>query len=79
MARQIIDPTLIPAVAERTCFATPLERLVRHREHVRSPASLELLSEEQALSAPQEVMRVVNWLMTNAAEIVRIAVVVQIL
>ncbi|KAJ3485089.1 hypothetical protein NLI96_g5200 [Meripilus lineatus] len=54
---------------QRTCFATPLERLVRHREHVRSPASLELLSEEQALSAPQEVMRVVNWLMTNAAEI----------
>ena len=55
----------------RTCFATSLDRLVRHPGPVRSQERMELLPEEQTLNAPREVMRLVNWLMSNATDVVR--------
>lgn len=38
---------------------------------VRTLTSLDLLPENQASSAPKEIMRLVNWLMSNATEVVR--------
>ena len=32
-----------------------------------------MLPEEQTLNAPREVMRLVNWLMSNATDVVRAA------
>ncbi|CAL1710188.1 unnamed protein product [Somion occarium] len=55
---------------QRTCFATSLERLVRLSGPARSAeGDSALLPEEDAMNAPQEVMKLVNWLMSNATEI----------
>ncbi|KAL4243376.1 inositol 1,4,5-trisphosphate 5-phosphatase type II family protein [Abortiporus biennis] len=54
---------------QKTCFATPLERLSRLSGPIRSPASLDLLPVDQALNAPREVMRLVNWLMSHAVDV----------
>ncbi|KAH8102042.1 DNase I-like protein [Cristinia sonorae] len=54
----------------RTCFATSLDHLVRLPGPVRSSDDkIELLPEDQALNAPREVMRLVNWLMSHATNI----------
>ncbi|KAI0074264.1 DNase I-like protein [Panus rudis PR-1116 ss-1] len=55
---------------QRTCFAQSLERLTRLPGPVRTlKANEQLLSDEQALNAPREVMRLVNWLMSNATNV----------
>ena len=60
------------AVLERTCFATSIAWLVRLPGSVRALASpSDLLSEERSVNAPREIMRLVNWLMSNATETVR--------
>ncbi|THH32874.1 hypothetical protein EUX98_g1340 [Antrodiella citrinella] len=59
----------ITAQYKRTCFATSLNRLVRLTGPVRSADKMKLLPEEQALNAPREIMRLVNWLMSNATDI----------
>ncbi|KAI0340269.1 DNase I-like protein [Trametopsis cervina] len=53
---------------ERTCFATNLQRLVRMTDPVRSMVKPELVPEDQAATAPKELMRLVGWLMSNAAD-----------
>ena len=56
---------------ERTCFATSLDRLVRLSGPARSlSGSSKQLEEDVTLNAPQEVMRLINWLMGNATEVV---------
>ncbi|KAL1948333.1 hypothetical protein VTO73DRAFT_12408 [Trametes versicolor] len=54
---------------ERTCFATSLAWLVRLPGPVRQLKSpSDLLSEDRGVNAPREIMRLVNWLMSNATE-----------
>ncbi|TCD64994.1 hypothetical protein EIP91_003361 [Steccherinum ochraceum] len=57
----------ITAQYQRTCFATSLDRLVHLSGPVRSSEKLELLPDEKILNAPREVMRLVNWLMSNGS------------
>ena len=58
-------------VAEYTCFANSLSQLTRLPGPIRSIQSTdELLSERAAINAPREVMRLINWLMTNASSVV---------
>jgi len=59
----------ITAQYKRTCFRTSLDRLVRLPGPVRTVDKMELLPEEQALNAPREIMRIVNWLMSNATAV----------
>ncbi|KZT26139.1 DNase I-like protein [Neolentinus lepideus HHB14362 ss-1] len=52
-----------------TCFANKLSDLVKLPGPIRELAEPnKLLPEDQAISAPREVMRIINWLMTYAAE-----------
>ncbi|KAI6126805.1 DNase I-like protein [Pisolithus sp. B1] len=54
-----------------TCFANTLERLVRLPGPIRKLQTPEdLMPSTQALNAPREVIRLINWMMTNASEIV---------
>ncbi|CDO76134.1 hypothetical protein BN946_scf184332.g4 [Trametes cinnabarina] len=55
---------------ERTCYATSLSWLVRLPGPVRELKSpTELLPEERGVNAPREIMRLVNWLMSNATDV----------
>ncbi|TFY62871.1 hypothetical protein EVJ58_g3587 [Rhodofomes roseus] len=59
----------ITAVAkyERTSFANNLSMLARLPGPIRGLKSLnDLLPADHAVTAPREVMRLINWLMTNA-------------
>lgn len=61
----------INSFQERTCFGTSLDRLVRLPGPIRaSDEKVELLPQEQAINAPREIMRIVNWLMSNATDVV---------
>ena len=65
----ISDFALVP-----TCFANELETLVRLPGSIRqlSNQAVSLLSEmKPKTNAPREVIRLINWLMSNAAEEVR--------
>ncbi|KZT05009.1 DNase I-like protein [Laetiporus sulphureus 93-53] len=54
----------------RTCFANDLTWLARLRGPIRALKSVsELLPEDQAKTAPKEVMRLIKWLMSNATEV----------
>ncbi|KAH9903242.1 DNase I-like protein [Cubamyces lactineus] len=55
---------------ERTCFATSISWLVRLPGPVRelkSPGGL--LPEDRGVNAPREIMRLVNWLMSEATDV----------
>ncbi|KAI0088373.1 Endonuclease/exonuclease/phosphatase [Irpex rosettiformis] len=58
----------VSGIWERTCFATSLQRLVRMTAPVRSLKKPQLVSEDQAATAPKELTRLVSWLMNYAAE-----------
>ena len=61
--------------AERTCFATSISWLVRLPGPVRelnSPS--DILSEDRGVNAPREIMRLVNWLMSQATDVVSVSV-----
>jgi phosphatidylinositol-bisphosphatase len=60
--------TLTYGHVEHTCFANSLARLVRLPGPIRAAEGL--VPEENAVNAPREVIRLVNWLMTHAASIV---------
>ncbi|THH21414.1 hypothetical protein EW146_g123 [Bondarzewia mesenterica] len=54
---------------ESTCFGNPLSVLARLPGPIRSLQSAdELLQETQHLNAPREIMRLINWLMSNDVE-----------
>jgi inositol polyphosphate 5-phosphatase INPP5B/F len=73
--KKLIDPCVarasLIARVERTCFATSLQRLVRIPDPVQSLKILQLAPEDQAATAPKELMRLVSWLMNYAADAVR--------
>lgn len=48
-----------------------IPRLVRVPGPVRAFAGQELLPEDQASTAPKEIMRLVSWLMSHGSEVVR--------
>ncbi|KAI8989001.1 DNase I-like protein [Trametes punicea] len=55
---------------ERTCFATSIAWLVRLPGPIRqlkSPA--DILPEDRSVNAPREIMRFINWLMSNALDV----------
>ncbi|KIJ42241.1 hypothetical protein M422DRAFT_780052 [Sphaerobolus stellatus SS14] len=54
---------------KKTCFANSLSRLVRTRGPVRTKGDEPLLPEVNALSAPRELMFLVEWLMTNGLDV----------
>ncbi|KAI0329804.1 DNase I-like protein [Cubamyces sp. BRFM 1775] len=55
---------------ERTCFATSISWLVRLPGPVRELNSPnEILSEDRGVNAPREIMRLVNWLMSQATDV----------
>jgi hypothetical protein len=54
--------------SERTCFANPLSYLTRLSGPIRN--SLELLPENHAVNAPREIIKLIDWLMTNAGDVV---------
>ncbi|OBZ76964.1 Inositol polyphosphate 5-phosphatase OCRL-1 [Grifola frondosa] len=55
---------------QRTCFATSLAWLVRLPGPVRTLKSQDdLLPEGRAINAPREIMKLVNWLMSNATDV----------
>ncbi|KAI6002138.1 DNase I-like protein [Pisolithus albus] len=57
-----------------TCFANTLERLARLPGPIRKLQTPEdLMPSTQAVNAPREIMRLINWMMTNASEIVWIS------
>lgn len=57
---------------EYTCFANSLSQLTRLPGPIRDVAHSDaLLPERLAINAPREVMRLVNWMMTNTVEPVR--------
>lgn len=63
--RNVID------LPEYTCFATSITRLTRLTNSVRVLESPhDYLPDGQAKSAPREVIRLVNWMMTGSARIV---------
>ncbi|KAH9848135.1 DNase I-like protein [Lenzites betulinus] len=54
---------------ERTCFATSMTWLVRLPGPVRELKSpRDLLPEDRGVNAPREIMRLVNWLMSDAMQ-----------
>ncbi len=58
-------------LTEYTCFANKLERLTRLPRPARSLGSPnDLLPESQSRNAPTELMRLINWMMTNPASTV---------
>ena len=77
MSRFPLSPLLmvmrLTTFAERTCFANEISALVRLPGPIRqSIIPIESPSEKARTrtNAPQEVMRLINWLMTNATDIV---------
>ncbi|TFK84297.1 DNase I-like protein [Polyporus arcularius HHB13444] len=59
----------VSAEYERTCFATSMSWLVRLPGPVRELQSPDdVLPEDRSVNAPREIMRLVNWLMSNATE-----------
>ncbi|RPD60669.1 DNase I-like protein [Lentinus tigrinus ALCF2SS1-7] len=61
----------VSADYERTCFTTSLSWLVRLPGPVRELKSPDdVLPEDRGVNAPREIMRLVNWLMSNATETV---------
>ncbi|KAI0357724.1 DNase I-like protein [Trametes cingulata] len=55
---------------ERTCFATSMNWLVRLPGPVRDVKSpTDILPEDRGVNAPREIMRLVNWLMSNATHV----------
>ena len=57
---------LIHVSSEYTCFANKLSRLTRLRGPIRSMGlPSDLLPENNAINAPREIMRLVNWMMSN--------------
>ncbi|KAI0366527.1 DNase I-like protein [Pilatotrama ljubarskyi] len=55
---------------ERTCFATSISWLVRLPGPVREVKSpTDILPEDRGVNAPREIMRLVNWLMSNATHV----------
>lgn len=60
------------AHSEYTCFANTLERLIRLDGPVRKLKSLEdAMPGGQAVNAPREFMRLINWMMTHVSATVR--------
>ncbi|KAH9931574.1 DNase I-like protein [Fomitopsis serialis] len=60
----------VVAKYERTCFCNHLHMLARLPGPIRALKSLgELLPADHAVTAPREVMRLINWLMTNATNV----------
>ncbi|OCH94661.1 DNase I-like protein [Obba rivulosa] len=60
---------LVTGEYQRTCFATDLAWLVRLPGPVRALRTAEdLLPEADAVTAPREIMRLVNWLMSHATD-----------
>jgi inositol polyphosphate 5-phosphatase INPP5B/F len=53
-----------------TCFATSLAWLVRSAGPIRTHGNVGLLPEANTLSAPRELMFLIEWLMTNAHDVV---------
>ncbi|KAF9255983.1 DNase I-like protein [Marasmius fiardii PR-910] len=54
-----------------TCFANKLSRLTRLPGPIRSLAGpQDLLHEDRAINAPREIMRLVNWMMTDGSHAV---------
>jgi hypothetical protein len=61
----------ISAVSELTSFANNLGYLTRLPGPIRTVKSIEeLLPPERAVNAPREIVRLVQWFMTNAKEVV---------
>ncbi|KAF9552113.1 DNase I-like protein [Agrocybe pediades] len=57
----------VSAEYQYTCFANKLSRLTRLRGPIRSMESPHaLLPENHAMNAPREIMRVINWMMSNS-------------
>ena len=55
-------------ILEYTCFANSLERLTRLAGPIRELKSPEeMLPAGQAINAPNEIMRLINWLMTHVS------------
>ncbi|KAF8499473.1 Endonuclease/exonuclease/phosphatase [Hysterangium stoloniferum] len=57
---------------QRTCFANSLAWLVRSPGPIRSHSDVPLLPEANTLSAPREFMFLVEWLMTNAVDVLNL-------
>jgi len=54
----------------RTCFAQSFSQLARSPVPVRDmTARTKILDEGKALTAPRELMRIINWLMSNALDV----------
>ncbi|EKM57325.1 uncharacterized protein PHACADRAFT_208418 [Phanerochaete carnosa HHB-10118-sp] len=53
----------------RTCFATSMQRLVRMPGPMRMTGVRRLLPDEQAATAPKEVMRLISWLMSYGSDV----------
>ncbi|GJE93071.1 DNase I-like protein [Phanerochaete sordida] len=53
----------------RTCFATSIQRLVRLPGPIRTADPGRLLPDDQAATAPREVMRLVSWLMSHGTDV----------
>ncbi|KIP04826.1 hypothetical protein PHLGIDRAFT_129265 [Phlebiopsis gigantea 11061_1 CR5-6] len=60
---------VVTAEYEPTCFAMSIPRLVRMSGPVGTHAALQLVPEDQAATAPKEVMRLVSWLMTYGSDV----------
>ena len=59
--------------AEYTCFANSLSQLTRLPGHIRDIENSEaLLPERLAINAPREIMRLINWMMANAIDVVSV-------
>ncbi|KAH8118813.1 DNase I-like protein [Phellopilus nigrolimitatus] len=54
---------------QRSCFATDLSALVRLPGPIRNLKRREPLAIEQVVNAPREIIRLINWLMTNAVDV----------
>lgn len=59
------------AYAARTCFATSIQRLVRMPGPARTLDVRKMLPDDQASTAPKEVMRLISWLMSYGSDVVR--------
>lgn len=55
---------------ERTCFSNDLRWLTRLRGPVRTVTPTNLLPVDHATTAPKEIMRLINWIMSNATNVV---------
>ncbi|EMD36828.1 hypothetical protein CERSUDRAFT_83851 [Gelatoporia subvermispora B] len=61
---------LVVGEYQRTCFATDLAWLVRLPGPIRALRNAQdLLPEDDAVTAPREIMRLVNWLMSHATDV----------